>query len=49
MSVGETLKTKHCIHALRMAPKRVDDTPKKVIHHSDRGVLHTSNSVIKNL
>lgn len=49
MSVGKTLETKHCIHALHMALKRVDDTSKKVIPHSDRGVLHTSNSVIKNL
>lgn len=49
MCIGETLETKHCIHALRMAPKRVDDTSKKVIHHSDRGVLHNSNPVIKNI
>lgn len=49
MSVGKTLETKHCIHALRMALKRVDYTPQKVIHHSGRGVLHTSNLVIKNI
>lgn len=28
-AVGETLETEHCIHALRMALKRVDDTSEK--------------------
>ena len=42
-AVGETLETEHCIHALRMALKRVDDTSeKKVIHHSDRGCQYAS-------
>ena len=42
-AVGETLKTGHCIHALRMALKRVDDTSgKELIHHSDRGCQYAS-------
>lgn len=36
-AVGNTFETGHCIHALRIARKRVDDTSgKELIHHSDR-------------
>ena len=42
-AVGETLETGHCIHALRMALKRVDDTSgTELIHHSDRGCQYAS-------
>lgn len=42
-AVGETLETSHCIHALRMALKRVDVTSgKELIHHSDRGCQYAS-------
>lgn len=42
-AVGETLETGHCIHALRMALKRVDVTSgKELIHHSDRGCQYAS-------
>ena len=42
-AVGETLETSHCIHAFRMALKRVDVTSGKgLIHHSDRGCQYAS-------
>ncbi|MBR8709532.1 hypothetical protein IX321_002348 [Bacteroides pyogenes] len=42
-AVGETLETGHCIQALRMALKRVDDTSgKELIHHSERGCQYAS-------
>lgn len=46
-TVGETLETSHCIHALRMVLKRVDDTSgKELIHHSDRGCQFVSKEYI---
>lgn len=46
-TVGEALGTEHCIHALRMALKRVDDTSgKELIHHSDRGCQYASKKYI---
>ena len=45
-AVGETLETGHCIHALRMALKRVDVTSgKELIHHSDRGCQYASKKI----
>lgn len=42
MDIGEVLETGHCIHALRIALKRVDDTSEKeLIHHSDRRCQYT--------
>lgn len=42
-AVGETLEISHCIYALRMDFKRVDDTSgKELIHHFDRGCQYAS-------
>lgn len=42
-AIGKTLETGHCIHALYMVLKRVDDTSgKELIHHSDRGYQYAS-------
>lgn len=44
-AVGETLETGHCIHALRMALKRVDDTSGK---HSFITLTEDVNMPVKN-
>jgi putative transposase len=45
--VAETLETIESIKALRIALNSLNEEPKQLIHHSDRGIQYCSNSYVK--
>jgi putative transposase len=44
--VAENLDAIHCVTALKMALSGLDEQPKKLIHHSDRGIQYCSDIYI---